>query len=179
MDAWGAITTPYATYSSTVREYAVVYHYDTLIYDNSTIVIPPSYTFEYAWFDPSFVGPVFTASGNIVAGTRKFTTIEYLDTAHCLQPTAAEHHDPVLPVIDPSVGSVNVNFTNLSQNATSYSWNFGDPGSGASNTSTSTNATHSYTDSGTYTITLVACNTVCQPEKCDTETFKLLVQGLA
>lgn len=175
VDAWGSITTPYATYSSTIREYAVVYHYDTLIYDNNTVVIPPSYTFEYAWFDPTFVGPVFTASGNLVNGNRVFTTIEYLDTVHCLQPVAAERHQPVLPVIDPSVGSVTVNFTNLSQNANSYSWNFGDPGSGSNNTSANTNPSHVYSDSGTYTITLIACNTVCDPEKCDTETIKLVV----
>jgi PKD repeat protein len=175
VDAWGAITTPYATYSSSVREYAVVYHYDTLFYDNSTIVITPSYTFEYAWFDPAFTGPVFTASGNLVNGTQKFTTVEYLDTVHCLPPTAAEHHQPILPVIDPSVDSVTVNFTNLSQNANSYSWNFGDPGSGAANTSTATDPIHAYTDSGIYTITLIACNTICIPEKCDTETFKLRV----
>lgn len=175
VDAWGAITTPYATYSSTVREYAVVYHFDTLFYDNSTIVITPSLTFEYAWFDPAFVGPVFTASGDIINGARKFTTIEYLDTVQCLQPTAAEHHEPVLPVIDPSIDSVSVTFTNLSQNANSFSWNFGDPGSGAANTSTATDPIHAYTDSGIYTITLIACNTICIPEKCDTETFKLRV----
>ena len=46
-----------------------------------------------------------------------------------------------------------VNFTNLSSNASSYQWNFGD---GA--TSSATNPTHIYTSSGNYTVTLKAMN---------------------
>ncbi len=38
----------------------------------------------------------------------------------------------------------------------SYLWDFGDPDSGTENTSTSTNPTHAYSSSGTYTITLIA-----------------------
>ncbi len=44
-------------------------------------------------------------------------------------------------------------FTNLSTGATSYQWNFGDGGN-----STVTNPTHSYSNAGTYTITLIAFN---------------------
>lgn len=46
-----------------------------------------------------------------------------------------------------------VNFTNLSQGATSYLWNFGD-----GNTSTATNPTHNYTTVGIFTVTLTATN---------------------
>lgn len=46
-----------------------------------------------------------------------------------------------------------VNFTNLSQGATSYLWNFGD-----GNTSTATNPTHNYTTVGSFTVTLTATN---------------------
>ena len=45
-------------------------------------------------------------------------------------------------------------FTNTSANATSYSWDFGD-GSG---TSTEENPTYSYTEGGTYIVTLTATN---------------------
>ena len=47
-----------------------------------------------------------------------------------------------------------VTFTNYSQNATGYVWDFGD-GSG---TSTDENVTHIYPDGGTYTVTLTATN---------------------
>jgi PKD repeat protein len=36
----------------------------------------------------------------------------------------------------------------------SFSWNFGDPASGASNTSTTANTTHTFSSAGTYTVTL-------------------------
>ncbi len=47
-----------------------------------------------------------------------------------------------------------VSFTDLStQNPTSWLWNFGD-----GNTSTQQNPTHTYSSSGTYTVTLITCN---------------------
>lgn len=46
-----------------------------------------------------------------------------------------------------------VSFTNYSQNATSYSWNFGD-----GQTSTEANPTHTYTAAGNYEIVLTAKN---------------------
>jgi gliding motility-associated-like protein len=52
-------------------------------------------------------------------------------------------------------------FTNMSTNATSFIWNFGDPSSGSKNSSTSTNPYHTYNSSGTYTVTLVAANAGC------------------
>ncbi|HRY32615.1 MAG TPA: PKD domain-containing protein [Bacteroidales bacterium] len=47
----------------------------------------------------------------------------------------------------------NVNFTNLSTGATSFQWYFGDGG-----TSTQQHPAHAYSNSGTYTITLIATN---------------------
>ena len=48
---------------------------------------------------------------------------------------------------------------NLSCNSsTNYAWNFGDPASGAANTSAAVNPTHVYAAPGTYTITLTATN---------------------
>jgi PKD repeat protein len=52
-----------------------------------------------------------------------------------------------------SVNGVTVSFTNTSQNATSYLWDFGD-----GSTSSEANPTHTYLDGGTYTVTLSATN---------------------
>lgn len=51
------------------------------------------------------------------------------------------------------VGALGINCTNSSSNATSYTWYFGDGQS-----SNSATATHTYANSGVYTITLVASN---------------------
>ncbi|MCF8428023.1 MAG: PKD domain-containing protein [Bacteroidia bacterium] len=52
----------------------------------------------------------------------------------------------------------NATFTNLSFAASAYSWNFGDPTSGAANTSTVENPSHLFTNPGTYTVTLIVEN---------------------
>jgi PKD repeat protein len=49
--------------------------------------------------------------------------------------------------------SCNVQFTNTSTDASSYSWNFGDGGS-----SSGTNVSHTYSQGGSYTVTLTATN---------------------
>lgn len=60
-----------------------------------------------------------------------------------------------------------VNFTNLSSNATSYLWNFGD-----GTTSSSTNPTHTYTSGGNYTVTLKATNNAGSNQTSKTVTVK-------
>jgi hypothetical protein len=61
------------------------------------------------------------------------------------------------------------NFTNTSTNTTSYNWNFGD-----GKTATVPNPTHTYADSGIYTVTLVAKSkfTSC------TDSFKTIINLL-
>ncbi|MEJ7625276.1 MAG: PKD domain-containing protein [Ferruginibacter sp.] len=49
--------------------------------------------------------------------------------------------------------TLTVNFTNNSTNAVSTSWDFGD-----GNTSSQTNPSHTYTNTGTYTVTLISTN---------------------
>lgn len=59
-----------------------------------------------------------------------------------------------------------VTFTNFSQNANSYSWDFGDD-----NTSTEDNPTHTYEEGGTYTVTLTASNGTESAERSETITI--------
>lgn len=60
-------------------------------------------------------------------------------------------YDPVALFSSSSLSPNRFSFTNLSQNADFYSWQFGD---GTSDTSS--NPSHSYTTNGSYTITLIA-----------------------
>ncbi|MDX1477532.1 MAG: PKD domain-containing protein [Saprospiraceae bacterium] len=63
------------------------------------------------------------------------------------------------------VNFLTVSFTNFSQNATSYSWNFGD-----GNTSTQESPVHTYASSGTYTVELTATNSAGSATKSETIT---------
>lgn len=56
--------------------------------------------------------------------------------------------------------ALSVQFTNTSQNTSSYTWNFGD-----GNTSTSPNPVHTYAQPGSYTVKLIARGS------CDPDTF--------
>jgi PKD repeat protein len=51
-----------------------------------------------------------------------------------------------------------VYFQNLSTNATTFTWNFGDPASGSENTSTEEFPTHVFAADGLYTVQLTASN---------------------
>lgn len=57
-----------------------------------------------------------------------------------------------------------VNFSNASTGTSTFTWDFGDPSSGASNTSTLTTPSHTYNTSGSYLVTLTAgvpgCNSI-------------------
>jgi len=65
-------------------------------------------------------------------------------------------------------------FNNTSLGGQTFSWDFGDPASGANNTSTDINPTHLYATAGTYTITLTAVD----PNTCNVTsdtTFTIVV----
>ncbi len=73
------------------------------------------------------------------------------------QPAAPVANFSGTPVSGPP--ATNVQFTDLSTNVpTQWAWNFGDPGSGGLNTSTTQNPSHTYANVGLYTVTLTATN---------------------
>lgn len=51
---------------------------------------------------------------------------------------------------------LSTSFTNQSANSTFWNWNFGDPASGANNTSTLQNPSHTFSSSGSFTVTLIS-----------------------
>jgi PKD repeat protein len=60
---------------------------------------------------------------------------------------------------NPTVTFTDASTSNDGAPTYTYSWNFGDPASGASNTSTLQNPTHTYTSGGTFSATLTVTNT--------------------
>ena len=66
---------------------------------------------------------------------------------------------------DYTVNQLTVDFENLSSNATSYAWTFGDGG-----TSTLTNPIHTYAEDGIYTVTLTATNS------CGSDVFVQIIE---
>jgi gliding motility-associated-like protein len=103
------------------------------------------------------------------------------DTAYCNDPdstsllvrvadnVAAQFETPPTGCAPYSAG-----FTNTSNGGLSFQWDFGDPSSGANNTSTADNPTHLYTIPGTYIITLVA-NDSNTCNKTSSTTFTIIV----
>ena len=77
-------------------------------------------------------------------------------------------YDPVTKMYDYQVNCKDkrISFTNSSTNAQRFLWNFGDPSSGALDTSTSTNPSHDYTDTGVYIVTLTSFKTLFDGRVC-------------
>jgi gliding motility-associated-like protein len=59
--------------------------------------------------------------------------------------------------------SMNFNATPTACPTNTFAWNFGDPSSGASNTSSSQSATHTFSGPGSYTVMLIASGGACNP----------------
>lgn len=99
---------------------------------------------------------------NTYASTGTYTVLLQVQTASGCADTASAVvtlGQNIVANYIPAGGSYNTNqgisFTNQSTGGTTYNWNFGD-----SNTSTDTDPSHSFTQPGTYTVTLVASNTL-------------------
>ncbi|MDG1262343.1 MAG: PKD domain-containing protein [Flavobacteriales bacterium] len=73
-------------------------------------------------------------------------------------PTVVANFEASSQVIYLEDGSATVDFTNLSENATDYVWNFGDGGM----PSNEENPTHTYTELGAFIVTLDATNEECE-----------------
>lgn len=167
---WGSLITPFDTFASVLKMRTDIYTTDSTLVNGDTISLGTRHSVIYRWFDPAFGQAVLEAEGQVVAGLELITTVRFLDTLRCLQPNPAFVTSPLLPLVDPQSGTVDVTFNNNSSNADSYSWDFGDGG-----TSTQQTPTHTYSGGGIYLVQLVACNSVCSPLWCDTTTFPVVV----
>ena len=119
---------------------------------SSTPICPPGEYIPVGWSGTGTYS--ITANGCIIAGPGTYTinTVWYKNS-NCIGPDFV-YTVVALPTANFSTStcSSTINFTNTSSGATSYLWNFGDGG-----TSTATNPSHTYANTGTtYTVTLTA-----------------------
>ena len=61
---------------------------------------------------------------------------------------------------------------------TTWSWNFGDAASGASNTSSLENPSHTFSAAGNYTVTLIASGGVCNPPDTVTKIINVMTASI-
>ncbi len=169
VDGYGSLTTPYGVFENTLRMRTVVERTDTTFLDNNTIPVQRT-TVEYKWFDPAHPAPLLQATGTISGGTETITQITYLDSVRCLPPTALFYYLPLQPQYDPGTQSAAVEFFNLSGNADSLYWDFGDNA-----TSSQVNPTHTFLCPGQQQVTLISYNTVCAPLAADTVTLPVFI----
>ncbi len=143
IDGWGIVKTPVGTYKCLRKQRKETTHtvIDAFIFGWSTVSDKTETTIRYSYLTKE-------AKGSVV-------TFNY-DTSNVLQSVTWATVLPTPPVADFTfVNGANgqVNFTDASDNATSWSWTFGDGG-----TSTQQNPTHTYAANGTYTVCLTATN---------------------
>ena len=107
-------------------------------------------------FNPSVAGPgtftlkyVFTATGNCKDSLTRTITVFAAPAADFTYPTAA---------CLPTTGSAQFTYSGSASAGQTYLWNFGDPASGANNTSTIANPTHIYTNTGNYNVSVTVTN---------------------
>lgn len=121
-------------------------------------------------------GSVFTGdSVQYIFDTLASQTITHsiVDNFACTDDTTFQVQINALPEVDfsftPTYGTapIEVSFTNLSSNALSYTWNFGDN----NNNSNDENPVYTYTENGVYNIVLSATNQFA----CSSSIFKQLV----
>lgn len=145
IDGWGIVKTPVGTYKCLRKQ-----RKETTRTQIEAQIFPPFWsgvsdktetTIRYSYLTKE-------AKGSVV-------TFNY-DTSNVLQSVTWATVLPTPPVADFTfVNGANgqVNFTDASDNATSWSWTFGDGG-----TSTQQNPNHTYAANGTYTVCLTATN---------------------
>jgi PKD repeat protein len=153
VDGWGSITTPYGTFNNCLRVVSTVTQVDSFAIDTFS---SPSTLVTYRdlkWLDNSKKYPVLTVKQVKVGVNFVTQSIEYYDNQQFFQPNAYFVYYPTIV----SVGDT-VQFQNLSTNAQTYQWNFGDPTSGGNNQSSAFNPSHIYTSADTFYVSLIVYN---------------------
>lgn len=109
VDGWGDITTPYATYSNTIRVKTTLYQRDTLHVDQfgigSNIDRPVENIYE--WFEPGSGAPIFKA----IERAGILSDVKYLDTINTTSLESQFYSDwkvypnPTINILNIEIGS--------------------------------------------------------------------------
>jgi len=153
VDGWGSVSTPFGNFPNVLRMSITLVENDSISIVDEGLPRVIRTSREFKWFDTSKKYPVLIVSQSFVANTWTTTKIEYLDAKKDFQTTALFAFTPALPT-----AGATVYFQNLSANATTYNWDFGDPSSGSSNSSVEQNPTHIFSTNGTYNVKLTSSN---------------------
>lgn len=160
VDAYGTLITPFAEYTDVLR-LATEVVYDDIVEINGQSIPLPRVEYIYEWYEKSEKAPILEIRADVptFGGALSISSVRYLDTLRCLDPVALFNPDAIsVELID---GEAVVSFNNRSSLAYEFEWDFGD-----GSTSMEEFPTHTYTQEGGYTVTLTACNTVCDPSRC-------------
>ncbi|RYD54265.1 MAG: PKD domain-containing protein, partial [Sphingobacteriales bacterium] len=106
-------------------------------------------------FNPSVAGPgthtityTFTSAGNCVSSITQTILVNPKPAASFTYPTGCL----------PENGIASFTYNGSVTAGQTYLWNFGDPASGANNTSTAQNPSHTYTNTGVYSVSVTVTN---------------------
>ncbi|WP_310555888.1 PKD domain-containing protein [Flavobacterium sp.] len=170
VDGWGSVTTPHGVFSNALRMKTTLVQNDTISVLGNGLPRVITTSRELKWFDISKKQPILAVTQNNISGNWVTSKVEYLDNQRDFQTIALFAYTPVNPA-----PSDIVYIQNLSTNATTYSWNFGDPSSGSLNTSSDQHPTHIFNSAGNYQVQLTSSNGTFN----DTVTIPIVVGSLS
>jgi PKD repeat protein len=121
-----------------------------------TIVIPspPSVTHSYPSIPPGATSYVVTLT--VWTSDSCFLTKQH--TVNLLPAPIANYSYSTVTCLGQSVQFTDLSQANGGGSVTQWHWNFGDPGSGLSNSATIPNPSHTFATAGSYTVTLIISN---------------------
>jgi len=169
VEGWGELITPYDTFPSVLKMRTDIRRKDTLFLAGAFPFTDTTVT--YQWFSPDHSIPVLKVSGLLVANHVLPINVSFVDSLRCINPSALFVYTPFIPYYDSVAKESIIDFTNLSSNADSVFWDFGD-----GNTSNEFNPNHHYQCPGIKNVELKVYSTICgQPYMADTIRLPVII----
>jgi len=169
VEGYGSLVTPYGEFEEVLKMKTIIITENAISVD-SNMVPTIDTTVEYKWFDKNYGIPVLTATGNLSVLGENILTVEYIDSLRCVEPQLLAFTSEQQIFANANTQEADVTFVNLSQNADSYLWDFGD-----GENSTQADPDHTYDCPGEYDVTLTATNSACDGSEEGSATLNISV----